>query len=186
MNAPTRSAIRMVALFPHEDAARPLRLYRGRLFAAGYAGARSFPLCAPLAILARPLKRVELGKIAAEIRSAAALTDERGRIAVDSRSALGEDDSTLPPHLGLPLSIPAPLSLPDDAILTVCAHPRLVLAVLEAYSAPLPALPDMDGPAVFRAAYIANVVLEPAGNGDPRFSFTWEIGQPQWLPGYER
>lgn len=186
MNELSRSTIRMVALFPHEDAARPLRLYRGRLLSAGYAGARSFPLCAPLALLARPLKRVELGKIAEEVRSAATLTDERGRIVALPSSASGEDDPALPPHLGLPLSIPAPLSLPADALLSICAHPKLVLTVIDAYSVALPALPDLDGPTVFRAAYIANLVLQPAGNGDPRFSFTWEIGQPQWLPGYAR
>jgi hypothetical protein len=187
MNELCRSAFRLAALFPHEDAARPIRSYRSRLLAAGFLGSRSFPLCAPLAVLHRPLTREELALVADEVRASAKRSDERGRIVADAPTRFPSD--ALPAYLGLPLSVSALRCLSPDAVLSICATPALVLALLGdegRIEAALPIAPAPVGPTVFRAAYIANLVVFPAESGDPDFSFKWEIGEPRWLPGEPR
>ncbi len=186
MNQSRPPALRLVALFPHEDAARPLRLYRSRLFAAGFAGARSFPLCAPLAVLDRPLTRDELASLSDEVRSCALGMEDRGRISAAAPVNFAKDG--LPPRLALPLSISAKQALPQGATRAYCPQPALVLALLgdgPGAADPLP-IPPAEGPLSFRAAYLANLLIAPAESGDPRFSFEWEIGKPRWLPGDRR
>ena len=180
----SRFPLRLVALFPHEDAARPLRSYRRDLLAAGLSGARSFPLCAPLAVLDRPLAQDELATLAEEIRSCALRADERGRISAAAPVSLA--DGGLPPRLALPLSLSTPQTFPSGAALSLCGQPALVLALLSDGEEALGSLdyPFAAGdPLSFRAAYIANIVVAPTESGDPRFSFEWEIGKPRWLPG---
>jgi len=60
---------RFVILIPHRDALKPFDAYRSRLFSAGFNGAYSFPLAAPLAAVSRPFSRQELKELAANIRA---------------------------------------------------------------------------------------------------------------------
>ncbi len=184
MNQP-RPPLRMVALFPHEDAARPLRMYRSRLFAAGFLGAFSFPLCAPLAVLTRPLRKDELAAAAADLRAAASRVDSRGRLVAAGSVRIGGDG--FPPRLALPLSVPVP-ALPGDAVLSRCAEVALVLAVLDGPPADeaLPAPPEGAAMPPFRPAYLANVAVRTAESGEAPFSYEWETGEPRWLPGGAR
>jgi len=80
-----RGIVRLIALFPHEDAARELRALRAELFRGGFAGARALPLFGFLEASflescglgpSKPASRGELALVAHAV-AAAAVGDAR-------------------------------------------------------------------------------------------------------------
>ena len=59
---------RFIVLVPHRDSLGRFQAYRAKLFAEGFCGAHSFPLCAPIASVARAFTAEELKALARNIR----------------------------------------------------------------------------------------------------------------------
>jgi hypothetical protein len=178
---------RFVVLIPHRDSARALEPYSRKLFAAGFAGAYSFPNAAPLALVSRACSRGELKALAHALRNLSA-GGQDGKL-----RALAPQTAACPsPALALfgPLldtPVPAPETYPADVALH--CFPRLILCAAllgpgdEALTRQA-ALPELSVPP-FRAAMLANMSLTPLDSGAPAYSFAWEIGEPIWLPTYK-
>ncbi|MDR1324882.1 MAG: hypothetical protein LBK00_02460 [Treponema sp.] len=176
-----------VVLIPHRDSAQALEPYSRKLFAAGFAGAYSFPNVAPLAFVSRACSRGELKALGLSQRNLIA-GGRDGKVRV------------LPPHIVacpspalalfgpvLDTPVPAPEMFPAGAALY--CFPRLILcaALLGPGDEALTRqaiLPELSVPP-FRAAMLANMSLSPLDSGAPAYSFAWEIGEPVWLPAYK-
>jgi hypothetical protein len=169
-------------LVPHRDYARLIRLYRKELFAAGFAGAYSFPVAAPLAMTDRPFTRDELKEIASNLRALSFSNNKDGKIATGKPRIISCPDISLS-LLGLELDIPAPL-FPENALYT---FPSLILTtavisptestILEKKEK-LPQPPEFS----FRAAMVANMIFRPLNQGAKDYSFEWKTGEAIWLP----
>ncbi|MDR0553727.1 MAG: hypothetical protein LBG76_02860 [Treponema sp.] len=175
---------RFVVLVPHRDYRRIMREYRARLFAAGLAGAYSFPEMAPFALTERPWTREELKAAARSLRSkagAGGFQTGPGRFIVCPGGPLLWGPA-------LNFSCPdTPFSLPPGSRRlfspTLCAaliRPDAGLNAEDAEKNVLDALP----PPVFsfQAAALANLIWKPLERGDPDYSFTWQTGELCWLP----
>jgi hypothetical protein len=161
----------------------PLREYRRSLFAAGLAGAYSFPFAAPLALLARPLAAPALKEAAAGLRRVLG----NGKIGFTLPGAAGVcgcAETGAFRFFGPALNIPAGLFFPVPAgwapplapAVLGPGDPELIQTLAKAGT--LPAPPELS----FRAAALANLTLFPAGCGEEPYSFTWETGRLYWLP----
>jgi hypothetical protein len=64
-----------IIIVPHRDSLKPLEEYRAKLFAAGFPGAFSFPMAAPLASVSRPFRVDELKVLGRNIRELTNKTD---------------------------------------------------------------------------------------------------------------
>jgi hypothetical protein len=188
-------AARFVILIPHRDPGGIIDAYRKKLFAAGYSGAYSFPVAAPLASVCRPFTRDELKELARNIRS---LIQEKGGKFLSSGTGLvhcpsisnitvnkGKKDEIqrIYSFLGVLLGFPLKESLfprtARDKILQIISVPVLCAAAL----GPAPDLVYMDAPDLsFRAASLANLAIRPLGSGEQDYSFEWKIGPQVWLP----
>jgi hypothetical protein len=179
--------LRFVVLIPHRDSARALEPYSRKLFAAGFAGAYSFPNVAPLALVSRACSRGELKALAHGLRNlSAGGHDGKLRALAPETVACPSPALTLfGPLLDTP--VPAPETYPVGAALY--CFPRLILcaallgpgdeALTRQAALPEPSVPP------FRAAMLANMSLTPLDSGAPAYSFAWEIGEPVWLPTYK-
>ncbi|MDR2552038.1 MAG: hypothetical protein LBD31_02580 [Treponema sp.] len=169
-------------LVPHRDCLPALRAYRRSLFTAGLAGAHSFPLVSPLALVERPLGPVELKPAAAELRAA---MEDKKFCAGESLENMAEEAAAFPGGLfrffGLRLELPF---LPFPALLKNWEKPFLAPAILAPEEKAAAEAAGISPPALsFRAAALANLCLESAGGGfDPAYSFTWNRGPLFWLP----
>ncbi|MDR2072458.1 MAG: hypothetical protein LBP60_03375 [Spirochaetaceae bacterium] len=173
-----------IILVPHRDCIPPLREYRRSLFAAGLAGAYSFPLAAPLALLSRPLSPSGLREAAAGLRRALG----SDKITLSSPEQTGTYGCRgagrfrfFGPGLDLPSgvfpAVPAPWEKPPLApALLGPGDTELIRALAEAGT--LPAPPELS----FRAAALANLRIFPAGCGEEPYSFRWETERLYWLP----
>lgn len=174
---------RFVALIPHRDALKPLEEYRRGLFAAGFPGAHSFPLAAPLASVSRPFSRDELKELAGNIRG---LTVGAGGKIQGGETAFARCGPFS--FLGVALDFPI-----EESLFPRAAQEKIIAAL------PFPALcaalagPGEESralghapPLSFRAAFAANLALRPLPCGGRGYSFEWIIGPPAWLPKYVR
>ncbi|MDR2313856.1 MAG: hypothetical protein LBE02_04915 [Spirochaetaceae bacterium] len=171
-------------LAPHRDCKPPLQEYRRSLFAAGLAGAHSFPLAAPLALLDRPLSPFELREAAAGLRRT--LGRNKIMLAPPKRARICGCPGTgifrfFGPALDLPSVSFLPVSAPEEKppLAPALLGPEdeaLIRALAEAGT--LPAPPELS----FRAAALANLSFFPAGCGEEHYSFTWRIERLYWLP----
>ncbi|GHU06190.1 hypothetical protein FACS1894147_12920 [Spirochaetia bacterium] len=171
--------IRFAVLIPHRDTGVLIRPYRRSLFAAGLAGAWSFPDAVPLARLPKPLSADELKTLALALRDLSLEDGRKGWF----RSA-GVAVETLPGFAGFYgplLDIPAPQARLFPAEKLLYCFPRLVLGAALIGDTPPAQLPEV--PAIsFRAAAVSNLILRPLSSGDEQFSFSWKFGKPVWLP----
>jgi hypothetical protein len=173
-------ACRFIVLVPHRDPLRLLEEYRARLFAAGFPGAYSFPMAAPLASVSRFFSVDELKGLARNIRG---LTS--GKFTTEGTGFYAEGEQGLP-FFGPRLNIYIEESLfPPTArakILGVFSPPVLCAALL----APKERPPSEEGPVIsFRAASLANLAIRPLENGAAGYSFEWKMGPLVWLPKYK-
>lgn len=158
--------------------------YRRGLFASGLAGAFSFPLAAPLALVSRPFGREELKALAGEMRELSRKEGGDGKF----RSA-GSGSVTCPQgglHFFGPLLKPWDESLPSlagDKILY--RFPALCLCAALLGPGDVPAAAAGPEPA-FRAAMTANLAMRPLDQGERGCSFVWKTGRPLWLPAYRK
>jgi hypothetical protein len=167
---------RFAALIPHRDCKKPVLAFQRELFEQGFYGAFSFPLSCPLALISRTLSADELKKIAHVLREKS--------LAFDGKINAGEWADILLGGVrfgGQKLSIP-PLTLEDFPPFTVaelCPIPLLAQCVLSEESPPA-----NPAPLSFRAAFAANITLNPlAADG---YSFAWDITGQVWLPPLSR
>jgi hypothetical protein len=191
---------RFVVLIPHRDSLLPLRDFRRRLFALGFAGAYAFPPVIPLARVSRPLNQRELEALARSLREAALTANPggKGRLSL-GRAAAAPGPEGLRfwgPCLDLPAwAFPAFEGAVVEAVTGEAAEavtgeaapeeaagagPVLCAALLDEGDAgrELPPCPALG----FRAAAAANLILRPLPSGAAGGSFSWETGQPRWLP----
>jgi hypothetical protein len=190
----TDTVLRFIALVPHRDSGRLLRAYSRRLFAAGLAGAFSFPGVAPLAVVSRPFTVQELKDLAVKLRGLSSMDGRDGKIATEKAGTVAYPDSlgTLGTGLfifGPVLDVPVlPLAaFPLDTV--VYRFPLLILCaalagkndrVLIDKAHDIPAAPSF----FFRAAALTNMVLRPLSKDGE--SFEWKTGVSRWLPPYRR
>jgi hypothetical protein len=207
--SPLNRPLRFVALIPHRDAAAPLHAQSGSLFAAGIAGAFSFPPAAPLALVSRPFSQPELRSLASALRAGTALA---GNGKINPGPPILQPCPGFHSFYGPSLDLPPP-PLPYPGVLYPFPVLALCIALIEAgaeaaleNAEAAPALPA--NPAAFRAAMVANLSIRPlfgnagscdgtgssggigSGNstgsgiaaGEPNYSFAWRIGPPCWLP----
>jgi hypothetical protein len=187
--------LRFVVLVPHRDNTQQLRAYSEKLFAAGLAGAYSFPNVAPLARVSRAFSREELKALARALRSWTLADGNDGKLRTGAAQSV-----SCPAGAGRELTLfgaalePA-RSAPQGALLTgghfaldlqqdalMFCFPRLILSAAllgrgdERLVAALPPLLS------FRAAMVANMTLTRLGCGAAAYSFAWQVGEPAWLP----
>ena len=187
---PAKEVSRFIILVPHRDSLKPVEEYRKRLFAAGFAGAYSFPLSAPLAVVSRPFSREELKALARTIRDFTVSTSgtsgtsgTNGKILTTERREAIQTAARCS-WLDLPLSLSMDESFFPEAtkekLVSIFSPPTLRVALVDSGETP----PAREEPPVlsFRAAYLANLIIRPLPAGDPRYSFEWRIGHPVWLP----
>ncbi|MDR2258594.1 MAG: hypothetical protein LBE14_05540 [Treponema sp.] len=210
MNTHRRGGINLLALIPHRDIRKRLRAWSGELFAAGMAGAWSFPWAAPLACLSRPLTAGELRDAAFALRE---FTGGGGKFwtrppaaspfpafFVPRRpdGASGEPGGWGPAVYGPGLD-PGGF---EQALREIAASkaagwfspPVLGAAIVDAGGPETGMPPDTAFPAPFRAplpeppalsfraAALANMLFIPLDAGDRARSFEWCIGPLRWLP----
>lgn len=181
---------RLVALFPHEDAAASIHAFRRRLFAEGFPGAFSLPLCAPLFSCERPLPLGELKIVARLIREARGLS----RFAASRPVELPwpyRRDRGFPERL---IVSPLEPKLPDFGSREPYSPLGLIVAADTGTEEPSPdwMMKALEGPTkeafaevfpvVFRAAFVANIAIKPLETGASGLSFEWKRGTPAWLP----
>ena len=194
-----KEAYRFIVLVPHRDSLKPLEEYRGRLFAAGFPGAWSFPMTAPLASVSRPFNVNELKELGRNIRLLTVENDgkilcggnacakftteeERGPLTGPRRHGEKKDISFFGVLLNL---IVEEAIFPKTArakILDIFSPPVLCAALVGPGERP----PPQEGPALsFRAASLANLTIRPLESGASGYSFEWKIGPLIWLPKYK-
>ena len=203
---------RFVVLVPHRDALKALEDYRRKLFAAGFPGAFSLPIAAPLVCVSRPFNRDELKELAGNIR---ALTNKTGgKIYCDGKNKTQENkpqenktqENEPRSHTsnqrfafhgvlgemrflffgpGLSLSIEESLfcQTARAKVSHVFFSPILCAALID------PELAIDSNPVVeeapafsFRAAALANLAIRPLDSGAPPYSLEWKTGPLIWLP----
>jgi hypothetical protein len=164
-----------LVLLPHRDILKSLVACKRTLFNQGVAGAWSFPPCAPLMRLARPLTKKALEETAKAMRlhlGRQKISGDQWRI--DAFPPLPGAENALPSILGLSLDCPVP-----DA---PGFRPLLAAALLKPAS-PAPSGTELFPPLSFRAAALANLTLRPLGPGRrENLSFAWKMGKAVWLP----
>ncbi|MDR1142846.1 MAG: hypothetical protein LBK77_01350 [Spirochaetaceae bacterium] len=184
-NSPDHS-LHLVVLVPHRDCLPLLDEYRRALFAAGLAGAWSFPPVAPIALLGAPLPAGTLKALAAELRrllgNRKIVSGPAAGCVAPGKTAGGASRGIrlFGPVLDLPwLPCLSRLSLAEETLFP-WEKPVLAPAVLD----PRERVPDKHIPLAlsFRAAALANLVLRPASCGEAGYSFAWETGPLFWLP----
>lgn len=179
MNRGPETLTRLIALFPHDDAAAAAHAVRSRLFTEGIAGAYSLPLCAPLGTATRPLKNAELKEMARIIRSQRADTP----FEFDSPSVVDDPANLLgsPVFFILGCALRPCVALSASPDFTPCVQPALILSLIQKLDAT-----NLNGPypfpLFFRAAYLANLIVKPLSGGTSGLSFEWEVGRKVWLP----
>jgi hypothetical protein len=195
LNTRPKGEIRLLALIPHRDIRKQLRGWSEKLFAAGFAGAWSFPWVAPLAVLSRPFTADELREAALALREAANRepASPGSRAAGAGRSGDGAIGLSGPQTSPFPgkntelygLGLDLGFSPPGEKSASKILHPfsPLVLGAALVKPAPRPPSPPAPPPLFsFRAAALANMVFRPLGAGEKDYSFEWKIGRLQWLP----
>jgi hypothetical protein len=170
------SGLRFIVLIPHRDTGGPLRALRRDLFAAGIAGAFSFPPLAPVALVSRPFTVPELRGLARTLREASLAGGRDGTISAGEPASL-----TCPGGLSLygpvlDLGVP---ELPPGAVFR---FPFLAICAALIGKGDKAGLPHPFKAFSFRAAAVANMILTPLDCGEPGYSYRWQIGIPRWLP----
>jgi len=183
---------RFVVLIPHRDALKPLEAYRSRLFAAGFAGAHSFPLAAPLAAVSRPFSRQELKELGGNIRGVTATREDIPlRLCQKNCGKIHSTGTSLvqcPPFSFLGILLDFSL---EEAVFPPAAREKLLAvpsfpALCAALAGPEENSAFEEAPPLsFRAASVANLAVRPLPGGDRSYSFEWNIGPPAWLPKYD-
>jgi hypothetical protein len=187
---------------PHRDSLKPLEEYRSRLFAAGFQGAWSFPMAAPLASVSRPFSVDELKELGRNIRLLTAGNDgkiycegnalakfttegtEEERRSLTGARGHGEkkDISFFGPILTLPMKESLFPKTTKAKILDILSPPVLCTTLLAFGER----APSEKGTAIsFRAASLANLAIRPLESGAAGYSFEWNIGPLIWLPKYK-
>jgi hypothetical protein len=172
---------RLLVMVPHRDIRLPLRAWSGSLFAAGVAGAWSFPWVMPIAQLDRPLAAEELKAFARALRQE--INKIGGKLTAEApvQSVLFDEVSVYGPSL--------PLNLFDNFYETISGaivrrfSPLVLGAALLCGPLPegLPAPPLIS----FRAAALANMNcrFSPLGDdGKGGHLAEWKMGKLSWLP----
>jgi hypothetical protein len=203
VNIHCKGGIRLLVLIPHRDTRKPLRAWSGKLFAAGLAGAWSFPWAAPLACLSRFLSAGELRNAACALRELSGGGD--GKFWARSPAASPFPAFFVPPQAGGPPAVyglrlePGGFEhiLPGGAASKVIrwfSPPVLGAALTDAAGPETGAAPDVlssspppDPPVLsFRAAALANMIFSPLEGGDRACSFEWRVGPLRWLPSVKK
>jgi hypothetical protein len=178
-------SLQLLALVPHRDFRRLLRVWSASLFSAGLPGAWSFPWVMPLAVLSRPLSAPQLKSRALIMRQIIDLSGGKITTGPPAMAALS-DNSIFGPAVNIELQ-DSFFAFED---ITVRRISPLVIGAALCQSG---VLPDIIRPesflsfrtANFRAAALANMTFRllpsPDGARDG-FSFEWEIGKLYWLP----
>ncbi|MDR1256809.1 MAG: hypothetical protein LBJ86_03605 [Spirochaetaceae bacterium] len=171
---------RFVALVPHVSARAAFDSYRRELAAGDgrdAAAVFSFPSVAPIALVKAPASKAALKALAALLRRQS-YGKGGGKISAGGEvvTARLPDGNTI---AGVPLSLQMP-SLPDG-IDALAAFPRLILAlgIFSRAPTPAPVCPIFK----FSAAAVANMTLRPLPY---EYSYSWTIGEAQWLPSLRR
>jgi len=179
---------RFIVLVPHRDSLRPIEEYRVRLFAAGFPGAHSFPMAAPLASVSRFFSADELKELGRTIRELTKKTDgriqsERSVVTEFTTEGTEEEEQKYLSFYGLSMNpIIEESSFSPTArakVLKTFSPPVFCAALLGTGEKP----PSEEGPALsFRVASLANLAIRPLESGASSYSFEWKIGPPFWLP----
>ncbi|MCL2070415.1 MAG: hypothetical protein FWH19_05460 [Treponema sp.] len=189
----TKELFRFIVLIPHRDAQKTLKEYRRELFAAGYHGAYSFPLAAPLAAVSRPFRCQELKELARNIRRAGLETggNHDGKIK-SAGTALLDRPAGFPadffgPQLNLTIDETTFPNSTKNKITQIFPAPLIPLALIQNSASPRLCVSNNEKiPTIsFRAAYLTNLAIRPLVTGHSsgaELSFEWRISLPMWLP----
>jgi hypothetical protein len=172
-----------------------LRKWSGRLFAAGFDGAWSFPWLIPLALLSLPFGAAELKSLALTLRGQTLAGNNEGKFKTGTAAGTNfpknaaEAGDTGGRLVFGPLLYPelADLSFPESASGKILYRfsPVVLGSGLLGGSDESPGFPSGDSqpPALsFRAAAVANMNFRSLPCGDGNYSCEWEIGKFCWLP----
>jgi len=170
-------SLQLLALVPHREVRRSLRIWSASLFSAGLQGAWSFPWVMPIAALNRPLSGEELRSRSFMLRREVDLSGGKFTTGPSTVAAIS-DNFVFGPAVNIALS-DSFFDFEDAIIRRV--SPLVIGAALASS-------PDVNchAPCLsFRAAALANMSFRPlpSHNGaHDNFSFEWGIGKLYWLP----
>ena len=195
----TGETLRFVILVPHRDALKGAEAHSRRLFAAGFAGAYSFPHIAPVASVSRPLNRDELKALAKTIRDSTPtaggkitggkiacgnFTDGKIKISPNEKICAVKELSLLGFILDLPIDETMFPQTARRKLLSVFSPPVLCTAVIDSVDAEKFTAGEQTPEISFRSAFVANFAVRLLLSGDARYSFQWRMGSEVWLPKY--
>ena len=202
-----REVSRYIILVPHRDSLKPFADYRRRLFAAGFSGAYSFPLAAPLACVSRRFSENELKELSVNIRkltenSSGKISSGANGIVHCQKSGLSffgprfdvfsqeaHDPSLLQSSLSQSgLFQPSENIFPKTAaakIISAFPSPLLCASLLSDKNADFEQF-EQSPPFSFRSGFVANLAVRPLPSGDTHYSFEWLAGKQHWLAKFSR
>ncbi|MDR1363692.1 MAG: hypothetical protein LBJ35_06550 [Spirochaetaceae bacterium] len=183
MPAASGELYRFIVFIPHANVRAEFNKYRRELFASGFAAAYSFPAAAPVALVQAPASMYELRRMAALFRERSYENSAAGRIQTASISSAYLPNGKI--IAGPRLSIETP-PIPES-VSVIATFPELILGVgvfperqrQSPLRLPLRLPPTLQPPISFSAAALANMTLRPL---EYETSYSWTIGEPQWLP----
>ena len=205
---------RLIVLVPHRDSLIPFDKYRARLFAAGFPGAFSFPMAAPLASVSRSFSMDELKELGRNIRLLTVENDGKInctgsagiKLSIKKKPQSNTEEERRPLTEATPtcwrehqdekeqnLSFFGPLLTLtiEESLFSPSARAKIIdilspPVLCAALVCPNEIPPSDEGPALsFRAASIANLAIRPLESGAAGYSFEWRIGPLIWLPKYK-
>jgi hypothetical protein len=166
---------RFIVLVPHQNARAAFNGCRRRLFSSGYKEAYSFPAVAPVALVRAPALKPELKALAEAFRQQN--YRHGGTISTRKTSSIQLPDGKF--IFGYSLS--ATLPPMPQSIDVIESFQSLVLGagILTEQRLPQESCEAIE----FSAAAFANMTLSALPD---ECSYSWTIGEPQWLPSAKR
>ncbi|MDR2468213.1 MAG: hypothetical protein LBD22_04540 [Spirochaetaceae bacterium] len=163
--------LRFVVLIPHREIVARISKYRCVCAAVGSPDVFSFPVAAPLALLRRPLERIELKQAAETLRAWTLCNGRRGKIPPGMFRTI-----SLPWHIvyGQELVLPG-LDIPANAVIQRFPPTLCYTAHSSGLTGKTVSEPVMEP---LSTCAFANMVIRPLSYPS---SFEWKTGRPLWL-----
>lgn len=177
MNKTNDHLYRFIAFFPHQDALLPLQNLRRQVTAVGFAGAYSFPICAPIAAVDTAQPLATLRQHAQKLEN----SGKKPRFCLTAPQPF--DFGSLAPDCNGLVALSCPLAITGDPGLSIL--PLIIglapNAAEENFFTEIGMGAQEIFPLRFNAGYVANLQVSVGKPKEAFFIAQWRIGKPLWL-----